>query len=171
MDLAVTQRLTFARLTEAQLDAFHRLALDPHVRQYLLDGQLVDRAWCAEQLRASDALFAARGVGLWLVSGRAAAGVCIGFCGFIRFDETGPEPQLLYALLPQHTGRGYATEIASALVAHAREHTPLDVIHSGVDEPNRASMRVLEKLGFEIVGAIPGAFGRIVQYRLALGPK
>lgn len=164
--------MAFIRLTAAGLDAFHRLALDEHVRQYLLDGQQVDRAWCAEQLGASDTLFAARGIGLWLLNLRTASiAEPIGFCGFIRFDETGPDPQLLYALLREHTGLGYATEIARALVEFAREHTSMVEVHSGVDEPNLASQRVLEKLGFEIRGAIPGAFGPIVRYRLALGPK
>lgn len=169
MLLDPTARLSFTRLSEANLDAFHRLALDAHIRRYLLDGQEVDRDWCLQQRHASDELFERSSLGMWLVDLREsdAAGP-IGFCGFIRMPEIVPDPQLLYALLGEHTGRGYATEIAQALVTHARKHASLTELITGVDEPNTASMRVLEKLGFEIAGSVPGMFGRIVLYRLKL---
>jgi RimJ/RimL family protein N-acetyltransferase len=167
MQLNSTPRLTFSRLSSADMAEFHRLAQDEHIRRYLLDGDTVERAWCEEQLRASDELFASHGVGIWLVKLREpSARGAIGFCGFIRLVETGPEPQLLYALLSEHTGRGLATEIAKALVDYVREHTSMSVIYSGVDEPNRASVRVLEKVGFVECGDMAGAFGRILQFRL-----
>ena len=167
MHLDATPRLTFSRLSSADVTELLRLAQDEHIRRYLLDGETVERAWCDEQVRASDELFASFGVGFWLVTLREpSAGGAIGFCGFIRLVETGPEPQLLYALLAEHTGRGLATEIAKALVDFVREHTSMSVIYSGVDEPNRASVRVLEKVGFEECGVIPGAFGRIIKFRL-----
>ena len=84
--------------------------------------------------------------------------------------SSGPEPQLLYALLAKHTGRGYATEMARSLVVYAAKNTSVSVLVSTVDEPNAESSRVLEKVGFESSGSDPGAFGRILQYRYSLGP-
>jgi RimJ/RimL family protein N-acetyltransferase len=169
MFLNATPRLTFSRLLSEDVPEFHRLTLDEHVCRYLLDGEIVDRSWCEEQVRASDELFASHGVGIWLAKRRGApADGAIGFCGFIRLAETGPDPQLVYALLPEHTGQGLATEITRALVDYVREQTSLSVIYSGVDEPNRASVRVLEKAGFAECGDIPGAFGRVIQFRLPI---
>jgi RimJ/RimL family protein N-acetyltransferase len=155
-------RLTYRRLTAGDLDAFHALAVDPHVRRYLLDGQVVPREWADSELAASEALFASRGVGLWLV---AEADETIGFAGFRLFPEVEESPELLYALLERATGRGLATEIAAALVVHARD-VGLEPIAAAVDEVNGASVRVLEKVGFRPRDAVPGAFGLIRLFRL-----
>jgi|GEM_PF-2135834 len=68
MATLTSQRLTYERLAAENLAAFHALATDESIRRYLLDGEIVDRAWCEEQLAASGALFAERGVGIWLAS-------------------------------------------------------------------------------------------------------
>jgi hypothetical protein len=67
----------------------------------------VDRpGGCAVQAIVSDARFAEHGVGPWLAFLSEQPTSPIVFCGFIRFDETGPEPQLLYALTAKHAGQG-----------------------------------------------------------------
>ena len=159
-------RLNYRRLSAADIDTFHSLIVDEHVRRYLLDGLTMDRQWSVGQVAASDALFAERGLGIWLAFLAGQQPRPLGFCGFIRFAETGPEPQLLYALLAEHAGRGYATEMAQALIEYVRQHTGATEILSAVDEPNAASSRVLTKLGFQLTGDTPGAFGRIMHYRL-----
>lgn len=152
-------RLRWQRLDGAQIDAFHRLVIDPHVRRYLLDGELMDRAWSAGEVAASDALFDRIGLGMWLLAEGDAA---VGFAGFRVFEELGPEPQLLYAFTERVTGRGLATEAARALVA-AAEAAGLDPIHSAVDGPNAASLRVLAKVGFSVDRVTAeGAFGEMV---------
>jgi RimJ/RimL family protein N-acetyltransferase len=47
---------------------------------------------------------------------------------------------------------------------YAREHGGLTDIRAAVDEPNVASVRVLEKLGFTRTGHVPGAFGKTWTY-------
>jgi RimJ/RimL family protein N-acetyltransferase len=162
-------RLSYERLALGAVDTFHSLVVDAHVRLYLLDGEVMDRAWCEAEVERSDALFASVGFGLWLVY-EAGAGErdAIGFCGYRRFEELSDEPQLLYAFLEPYTGRGYATEVARALVDFAKANTSLRKIDSAVDEPNTASARVLEKTGFQRCGDVPGAFGRIFLFELAL---
>jgi RimJ/RimL family protein N-acetyltransferase len=167
MPVPISARLKYRRLTADDLVTFHALVVDDHVRRYLLDGLTMDLAWCREQVAASDDLFAERGVGLWLAY-REGETTPLGFCGFIRFGETGAEPQLLYALPVAHVGQGYATEMARALVEYVRLHTWATEIISAVDEPNVASSRVLEKLGFQPMGVSAGAFGTMCLYQLPL---
>lgn len=149
-----------------ELDAFHRLVVDPHVRRYLMDGTVFPPAWTAARIRDSDALFARRGVGLWLV-GVHASGARIGFCGFLELPDLHPDPQLVYALLEPFTGRGYATEMARAMIDQARQQPGFATIIASVDAPNVASLRVLEKLGFQRCGEMPGAFGATFLLQLA----
>ena len=162
-----SQRLVYRKLSPADLDAFHALVTDGHVRRYLLDGETMPRAWSASVIRASQKMFRERGVGLWLVSPSESAAPPAGFCGFLVFEELGEEPQLSYGFLQSHTAKGYATEAARALVSYARDEARMDEIVSAVDEPNIASMRVLEKVEFRRYGSVPGAFGQIVLFELA----
>lgn len=167
MDAPASARLRFSRLGREGLDTFHRLAVDPHVRRYLLDGEVVGRGWCEEVLAASDALFERTGLGLWLLE---RDGEAVGFAGFHVFEEMGPAPQLLYALSGTHSGRGLATEAARALVAFARARG-LGRIEAAVDAPNGASIRVLEKLGFvRLPRTVAGAFGDTLLFELPTSP-
>jgi ribosomal-protein-alanine N-acetyltransferase len=164
-------RLDYRALDESDIDTFHALITDTHVRRYLCDGQTLPREWAADAVAASKRLFAARSVGLWLVS-EQGAGAPIGFAGFVDFAHTegyevfAGEPQLIYALREEFTGRRYATEAATACIRHAREHAGFTAVCAAVDEPNQASVRVLEKLGFARCGQQPGAFGQMILFRL-----
>lgn len=163
--MPTSPRLAYRRLGAADLDPFHAIATDEYVRRYLLDGQVVPREWADDELGASDRLFESAGVGLWLV---ADGDDVIGFAGFRVFPELEAAPQLLYALLERATGRGLATEIAAALIGHARE-VGLEPIVAAVDEVNAASVRVLEKVGFRRRGERDGAFGVVRLYEIGLG--
>ena len=163
----LSERLTYRPLGLADQGAFHDLVQDPHIREYLLDGNTLPPSWSAEQVRRSQALFARLGVGLWLAY-EAASGELIGFCGFLVLPEVHDRPELVYAMRARFTGRGYATEMARASIAEARAQPAFDhEILASVDQVNRASVRVLEKLGFARVGSVPGAFGNVSLLRLA----
>jgi RimJ/RimL family protein N-acetyltransferase len=59
--------------------------------------------------------------------------------------------------------------MARAAIAHARTQPGFDEIVADADEVNAATLRVLEKLGFERVGVRPGAFGSVLLLRLPVG--
>jgi RimJ/RimL family protein N-acetyltransferase len=172
-------RLTYQEVSPACLDELHRLVEDDHVRRYLMDGERHPRSWTEARIADSQALFRRRGVGLWLARQRtgdeeyrlseqqgALRAPLIGFCGFLEAPGLHPEPQIVYALFERFTGQGHASEMARAAIAHARQHPGFQVIHAAVDEVNAASVRVLEKLGFQRTGTTAGAFGQLLLYAL-----
>ena len=59
--------------------------------------------------------------------------------------------------------------MARASIAQARTPPGGVEIVADVDEINAASVRVLEKLGFERIAVHPGAFGNLLLLRLAPG--
>ncbi len=61
-------------------------------------------------------------------------------------------PTLGYWLAEPYWGKGYATEAARAVLAYAFRYFDCDVIRSQAFCDNEASLRVMEKLGFEQVG-------------------
>jgi RimJ/RimL family protein N-acetyltransferase len=163
-----SERLTYRPVSLADLDAFHGLVEDEHIRRYLMDGNVLPREWSAAQIRLSQTLFDRLGVGLWLAH-ETETDELVGFCGFLVLPEVHARPELVYAMRERFTGRGFATEMARASIAEARAHPAFGEIVASVDEVNAASVRVLEKLGFERAGRRPGAFGDMLLLRLA-GP-
>ena len=71
----------------------------------------------------------------------------VGLCGLFR-RETLEHPDLGYALLERHRGRGYVFEAASAVIEHARGGLGLSRLYAITDPTNERSIRVLERLGF-----------------------
>jgi [ribosomal protein S5]-alanine N-acetyltransferase len=163
----LSERLRYCPAGPADLDAFHRLVQDEHVRRYMMDGNAFPREWSAERIRESQALFERRGVGIWLAYDKGTNEL-VGFCGFGNVPGR-PGPQLMYAMFEPFTGRGFATEMARASIAQARTRPGFAEIVADVDEINAASVRVLEKLGFERVAVGQGAFGNLILLRLAAG--
>jgi RimJ/RimL family protein N-acetyltransferase len=164
----VSERLRYHPAGPADLDVFHRLVQDEHVRRYMMDGNLFPREWSAEHIRASQALFERRGVGTWLAYDKGTNEL-VGFCGFGSVPGR-PDPHLMYAMFERFTGRGFATEMARASIAQARTRPGFAEIVADVDEINAASVRVLEKLGFERVAVHQGAFGNLILLRLPANP-
>jgi RimJ/RimL family protein N-acetyltransferase len=68
--------------------------------------------------------------------------------GLIKYVE---EPvgtiEIGYSLFEEYWGKGYATEMAEAMVSYAIENLKPKKIIGFVDSRNPASMRVLEKMG------------------------
>ena len=66
------------------------------------------------------------------------------------------EQEIGYGLTPDARGRGYATEAVEALVTHLHAQG-VAVVTARTSPDNRASGRVLQKLGFRQVGTDSGA--------------
>lgn len=98
---------------------------------------------------------AERGYASWAVIERAT-GRLIGDCGLFPAGGVEPETELAYGLARDVWGRGYATEAASACVRAGFEELGLERIVADVDPTNPASIRVLEKAGFELAGEKSG---------------
>lgn len=78
-------------------------------------------------------------------------GTVIGGCG-IHDMVDGSKPEIGYWLGAPYWGRGYATEVARALVDHAFTALGYDELVAGARVSNPASRRVLEKCGFQWTG-------------------
>jgi RimJ/RimL family protein N-acetyltransferase len=60
--------------------------------------------------------------------------------------------ELGYRFLPEKWGKGYATESAKAWLNYGFNTLKTEIIYAYVDENNTASIKTLEKLGFENKG-------------------
>jgi RimJ/RimL family protein N-acetyltransferase len=149
---------------------FRELVLDPIVIRFW---HAYDRPGLTDADRRE---MAERDLGAWIEEGMAAgyptwileaadravggAGEFVGAAGvFPPASEWGPEPEVGYMLASRHHGRGLATEALAAVVADVTARAGVPVLAAVVDEPNAASIRVLEKCGFALDRAYVGEDG------------
>jgi RimJ/RimL family protein N-acetyltransferase len=123
------------------------------------------QALIAKQLAAT----ATTGIALLPIR-RRAEGDFIGYCGLIIGRATLEEPEIAYELFRHSHGRGYATEAAGA-VLEAAVATGRTRLWSTVGSWNAASLRVLEKLGFERDHVSTDGSGAVVWLTRSLRPK
>ena len=87
------------------------------------------------------------GFGLSLVAAKTS-NTPIGMCGILKRANL-QLPDIGFALLPQFEGQGYAFEMASAVVTHAKEIWNVSEICAIVMPSNPGSISLIEKLGFK----------------------
>lgn len=127
----------------------HALWTNERVRHFLFDGRVISPDEARSHVEGSLLSFERHGYGLWLVFERGL-NVLVGFAGFLRAEED--SVNLIYGIHPDFGGRGYATEAAECVLRYAAESLAHVRVKADVDEPNVASVRVLEKLGMRRVG-------------------
>jgi RimJ/RimL family protein N-acetyltransferase len=81
-------------------------------------------------------------------------GQIIGNCGIRKPAADAREADIGFELAPAHWGRGYATELAAALLRYGFEELGLERIMAHVEVGNLASARVLEKVGMRPAGGL-----------------
>jgi RimJ/RimL family protein N-acetyltransferase len=84
----------------------------------------------------------------WWVVRDSGSGEALGLAGIVPTRPGLEVPDLGYAFLARHSGKGYATEAAQAVLDHARGPLGLARLAAITTLANTPSQRVLEKLGF-----------------------
>jgi ribosomal-protein-alanine N-acetyltransferase len=140
-----TARLCLREFTATDVEAIHAYSCDPKVTRYLFFGPR-DEASSAEYLEGL--LASQREVPrtrFELAVEESASGRVMGACDLSLVERNVVD--LGYMLGSTDWGRGYATEIALALVDAAFRDLRAERVISTVDINNSASIRVLEKVG------------------------
>lgn len=143
-----TERLMIRNWEERDRDLFHRINSDPEVMAFFP----FRRTWAE-----SDALFerlragiARDGFGFTALELRAT-GECIGFAGLSTVDAlptiADGSVEIGWRLAPDYWGKGYVTEAAEALLAHAFEDMGLEDVVSFAVWTNRRSTAVMKRIG------------------------
>ena len=113
----------------------------------------------------------------WVVRQRSSHRVVGSLQATVRADRR--RASVAYLFAPKYWGRGYAAESLGAILAFLAERYGISTFQARVDARNDRSIRLLERLGFEIVRTVPhaeyllGAWGDEHVFRLrtrARGP-
>lgn len=141
-----TKRLFLRKWTLRDADALFEILRDAEVARYIADGKPFSRKKVAEFLAWAKNHERENGFCRWKVV-EISSGEIVGSCGFARPTAT-EEIELGYLFARKVWGKGYATEIARAVVAYGFKKLGFREIIAITDAENTASQKVLEKIGF-----------------------
>ena len=156
-----TARLLLRQWRGSDREPFAALNADPAVMEHFpapLEREQSDALVAREQERIDE-----RGWGLWAVE-VTSSGTFIGFVGLAEQDlgfEWTPAVEIGWRLANHAWGHGYATEAASAALAHGFEVVGLDEIVSFTATTNTPSQAVMRRIGLQLHPASPFDHPRI----------
>ena len=161
-----TERLRIRPLQpSADAAALHELWGDPEAMQFVRPDReqlsVDDVRSRLEQALARDF----GGWGFWALDERETDAL-VGAAGLFPLAWEGPEIELAYHVVPSRWGRGYATEAGAGLLDAAWRETDLDHVVAVAFEENRASTRVMEKLGMTPEGPSRYREFEVVRYSI-----
>ncbi len=139
-----TPRLALRPLGLADLNDWLAMDLDPSVARFIW-GVPPEPETHREVLRGRLADGWPEVGGIWVVEERAAPGF-LGWCGLFPLEKTGLI-EIGYRYLPKAWGRGIATEAAACVLDQGFRSFAFDPIVAVSHPANRASHRVLQKIG------------------------
>lgn len=144
-----TERLRLRPRTLDDLDANLAMDLDPEVGRYIFAEPPDPAIWrdrIAAQIRGGWPPVG----GIWAVEWQDRPGF-IGWCGVFPLVHSGLT-EIGYRYTRETWGQGVASEAARAVLDHGFRVLAIDPIVGVTDPANRASQRVLAKIGLEPVG-------------------
>jgi [ribosomal protein S5]-alanine N-acetyltransferase len=158
-----TERLRFRLLEAADAEALHAVWGDPEVMRYLPAEPSGSLEETAERVERHVTRFDETGYGLCAVVERET-GAVVGVCGVFPGEWVGPELEVAYHFAPAVWNRGYASEAAAAWVAAAFDELGLDRVVALAFPANRASTRVMEKVGMRFEREVERYGVTLVEY-------
>jgi RimJ/RimL family protein N-acetyltransferase len=148
MTILRTARLSLRQMTDADLDDMADLLGDERVMTYY--PRTKSRAEAQGWIDWNRRLYQEHGFGLWVVN-LLETGVFLGDCGLTMQRVDGvDEVEIGYHIRPEHQGRGYATEAASACRDFARDHFSVGRLIAIIEPSNRPSQAVAENIGLRV---------------------
>lgn len=159
-----TERLILGTWQSADWTAFRPVATDVEVMRYVTGGM----PWSDEKIRSfidrQIELYRTRGFCRWKLLQKPDRNL-IGFCG-VGLWRDGLEPEIGWWLARPWWGRGLATEAAVVALRDAFERVRLPRIVSIAMPENKASTRIMTKLGLEFDSEFENEGFRLVKYAI-----
>ena len=159
-----TERLILDTWQSGDWGEFRPIATDVEVMRYINGGV----PWSDEEIQGfvnrQIELYGSRGFCRWKLMEKPAKNL-IGFCG-VGFWRDAVDPEIGWWLARGCWGRGLATEAAAVALRDAFDRAGMDRIISIAMPDNRASTRIMEKLGLEFDCEFESRGLRLVRYAI-----
>jgi ribosomal-protein-alanine N-acetyltransferase len=165
MEILQTRRLTLSEATLSDIPLIFKLLNSPNWLEFIGDRNIRTLEDAEKYIQNSlIKSYRENGFGLWKVELKSDK-TPIGLCGLLK-REMLDFPDLGFAILPNHAGVGYISEVAKATVSYAKSNLELKQILAITSLSNYGSQAVLKKTGFTKTGEIEFNGGKGELYEL-----
>lgn len=151
LPIITTPRVVLRWISEDDIDSLYEIFSSPQVMRYWSSAPLPDREAAADLQREIAEGNESETMLKWGLALRDSDTV-IGTTTLFNLSLDNGRAELGYAMAHAHWGKGYMNEALTALVSHAFEVMELRRLEADVDPRNAASIRTLERLGFQREG-------------------
>ena len=151
LPIITTPRVVLRWISEDDIESLYEIFSSPQVMRYWSSAPLADREAAADLQREIAGGNESETMLKWGLALRDSDTV-IGTTTLFNLSLDNGRAELGYAMAHAHWGKGYMNEALTALVSHAFEVMELRRLEADVDPRNAASIRTLERLGFQREG-------------------
>ncbi len=144
-------RVSLRWVSEEDVDALYRIFSNAEVMRYWSTPPLADRNAAIELLQEIHDGFRLQTSLKWGIA-RRTDDALIGTTTLFNLDLDNHRAEIGYGLDRAHWGKGYMNEALQALLVYAFEELALHRIEADVDPRNSASIKTVERLGFQPEG-------------------
>ena len=144
-----TKRLRLRPPVTSDLDNIFRLGNNPRVMRFITKGKTQSRSEAMADLKKR-MRWRDEKLGYWITEEKDSREF-IGWMALKKLDKTNAV-EIGYRFLEEHWSRGFATEGGQAIIDYAFSELDLTEVVAVAIEENRASTRVMEKLGMSYLG-------------------
>ena len=149
-----TNRLILREITSEDASTLFEMDSNPVVLKYLNLPPVSSIEEVYKKINVLKKTYSENKLARWAVTDKKT-GEVLGWCGLKLIEETINGHcnyyDLGYRFLPQHWGKGYATESAKAWVQYAFNELKVNELFAITDINHEGSKNVLRKLGFSFI--------------------
>jgi ribosomal-protein-alanine N-acetyltransferase len=146
-----TERLHLKCVDQSDREFIFEEFQDDYINKYLYDQEPMTDIKQADDLIVFYNMKEPRNQNRWVLINKLE-NIKMGTCGFHIWDREKKKAEIGFELMQQYTGKGFMTEAVEAIIKFARTEMKVNKIIAIVYIENRDCKRLLEKLGFIIVG-------------------
>ena len=155
-----TDRLILRERTLADIESCIEMDREPEVVKYipevnkLVNGTSANERKHREFIRERTEAEYPEGMGYWVIESKEDQRQFVGWILLIPLDAVGPEIEIGWRLKRKYWGKGYATEAAKVILQYAFEFLEIKEVVAYIDQMNKGSIRVAEKIGLVHKGGL-----------------
>ncbi len=146
LEILRTDRTIVREICEADVDGLYEIYRDPEITRYmenLYEDKNEELSYTRDYIKWHYGLY---GFGMWIITDHE--GRLLGRAGFEQ-KEDADYPELGFMIRKQEQGKGLAHEVCSAILTYAHDRFEWKGVRSRCHPENEASIRLLNKLGFQ----------------------